>query len=82
MVTVRAQKAGLSKLPQDEQAAIKKTLSEFDFGTIDLGVWGKKMILLGIDWVQAELIPKLSAKNAYLGVLIAGILDAVEGALK
>ena len=51
------------------------------FKNLDLGEFGKKLIVIGIDFVQANILPKLQAKNPTLALVLAGLLEAVESAL-
>jgi len=56
-------------------------LTDF-FKDLDLGEFGKKFALIGIDWVQANLLPKLQSANAMAAIVVAGLLDALEAQLK
>lgn len=48
---------------------------------IDLGSFGKPLILGAIHWFDTNLLPKVKASNAMLGMLLAGLLDSLEASL-
>ena len=84
----RQQAMFASMCPEDqqrwnaEQAKSMKGSQLTDlFKDIDLGTFGKPLILAGIRWFETNLLPKVQANNAMLGMVLAGLLDSIEVSL-
>lgn len=74
----------IQSLPPNEQPEARQAVEGLSgiFDGLDVGEFGKRMIRAAIDWVQAEVLPKVQERNSMLGLLLAGLLDALEGQLK
>jgi hypothetical protein len=76
----------LKSMAPDEKKAAQEILKGSQltdlFDDLDLGIWGKKIALVAIDFVQANILPKLQEANATIAFVVAGVLDAIEAALK
>lgn len=48
---------------------------------IDLGPVGKQLGLGILNWIETNLLPKIQAQNAMLGMMLAGLLDSLEASL-
>lgn len=74
----------VSSLPKEQQAENRKMAEGLGdiFDGLNIGDFGKKMIKSAIDWAQETLLPKIQARNTAAAIVIAGLLDALEGALK
>jgi hypothetical protein len=76
----------LKTMSAEEQAEAKKLIAGIDFNDIfkdlDLSKFGKQIAKALIDFIQANVLPKVQSTNAMLGFVLAGLLDALEGQLK
>lgn len=83
---VRTEKILKSLPPGPETDKVKADIIGIDFSDIfdklDLGVYGKKMAIVIIDLIQANILPKIQERNQYLGLLVAAGLDAFEAYCK
>jgi hypothetical protein len=76
----RMQQLATSASPEEQQKAKEMVQGIGSIELPDLGEYGKKLILIGIDFVQEKILPKITNMTAQL--LIAGLLDAIEAGLK